>query len=128
MLGNRRGLRASERNAENGIGAEARLVGRAVERDHGLVDLGLRLGIHAAERIEDLAVDGVDRLAHALAAVARLVAVAQFHRLVRAGGGAGGHRGTAARAVLQHDVDLDGRIAAGIENFTADDVGNGGHG
>ena len=34
-----------------------------VEADHGLVDLDLLLGVHAADRVEDLAVDGIDRLA-----------------------------------------------------------------
>ena len=83
------------------------------------VDRGLVLGVQADERVEDFAVDGVDRLAHALAAVALLVAVAQLHRFVRAGGGAGGHRGAAERAVLQHHVDFDGRIAAAVEDFAA---------
>ena len=126
-LGDRRGLGRGERDAEDGIGAEPAFVRRAVERDHGFVDLGLRLGVHAAERVEDLAVDRIDRLAHALAEIALLVAVAQFDRLMRAGGSARGHRGAAQRAVLQHDVDFDGRIAAAVENFAADDVGDGGH-
>ncbi len=42
-----------QRNAEDGVGAEARLVRRAVELDHRLVDLDLVFGIQAA--------DGVDR-------------------------------------------------------------------
>ena len=42
-----------------------------------------------------------DRLQHALAAVARLVAVAQLDRLVRAGRGARRHRGAADGAALQ---------------------------
>ncbi len=67
-------------------------------------------------------------LQHALAAVARLVAVAQFHRLVRAGGGAGRHRRAAERAAVEHHVDLDGRIAAAVEDLAGDDVGDGGHG
>ena len=46
------------------------VLGDAVERDHGLVDLGLCLGVHAADGIEDLAVDGFDRAAHALAEIA----------------------------------------------------------
>ena len=54
-------------------------------------------GVHAADRVEDLAVDGGDRLAHALAEIALLVAVAQLDRLVRAGRGARRH-GRAAEA------------------------------
>ena len=128
LVGDRRGLGDRQRHAEDGVGAEPRLVGRAVERDHRLVDLALRLGVHAADGIENLAFDGGDRLLHALAEIAFLVAVAQFDRLMRAGRGAGWHRGAAARAVLEHDLDLDGRVAAAVEHFAADDVGDGGHG
>ena len=126
-VGLRRGLSDRQRHAENGIGAEPAFVGRAVELDHGLVDLGLRLRIHAADGVEDFAVDRVHRLAHALAQIARLVAVAQFDRLMRAGGRARGHRGAPARAVFQNDIHFDGRIAATVQNFAADNVNNGGH-
>ena len=88
----------------------------------------LVLGVHAGERIEDLAVDGVDRLLDALAEVARLVAVAQLDRLVRAGRGAGRHGRAAHGAVLEHDVDLDRRVAAAVQDLAADDVDDGGHG
>ena len=87
----------------------------------------LVLGLHAADRLEDLAVDGFDRALDALAEEAR-AAVAQLDRLVRAGRGAGGHGGAAHRAVFEHDVDLDGRVAAAVENLAADDVDDGGHG
>jgi hypothetical protein len=79
-------------------------------------------------RVENLAVDRVDRLGHALAEIAALIAVAQLDRLMLAGGGAGGYRGAALGAVFQLDIDLDGRIAATVEDFTADDIHNGGHG
>ncbi len=101
---------------------------RAVEVDHDLVDLGLLLGIEAAQGLEDLAIDGADRLGDALAEIAGLVAVAQLDRLMGAGGGAGRHGGAAERAIFQHDVDLDGGIAAAIEDFASDDVDDGGHG
>ena len=126
--GFRGGLGDCQRDAENGVGAEAALVRRAVEIDHDLVDLDLLLGVHVAERLEDLAVDGLDRLLHALAEIARLVAVAQLDRLMRAGGGARRHRGAAHRAVFQHHIDFDRGIAAAVENFAADDVDDGGHG
>ena len=66
-------------------------------------------------------------LAHALAEIALLVAVAQLDGLVRAGRGARRHGGAAARAVLEDDIDLDGRIAAAVENFAADNIDDGGH-
>jgi hypothetical protein len=55
-------------------------VRRAVERDHRLVERPLVGGL-ADERRGDLAVDVCHGLAHALAEVAPLVAVAQFERL-----------------------------------------------
>ena len=67
-------------------------------------------------------------LQHALAAVAALVAVAQFHRFAGAGRSAGRHGGPAHGAVLEHHVDLDRRIAAAVEDFAGDDVDDGGHG
>ena len=73
-----------QRHAEDGVGAEPRLVGRAVERDHRLVDLELVLRLEARDRVEQVAVDRLDRLQDALAAVAALVAVAQLDRLARA--------------------------------------------
>ena len=79
-------------------------------------------------RVDDLDIDGLDRLEHALAEIAALVAVAQLDRLVRAGRGAGRHGGAAHRAVLQHDIDLDRRIAAAVEDLAADDVDDRGHG
>ena len=60
---------------------------------------------------------------HALAAVARLVAVAQLDRLVGAGRGARRDGRPADRAVGEDDVDLDRRIAARIEDLAGvDDV------
>ncbi len=123
-----RGLGARHRHAEDGVGSEPALVLGSVELDEGRVDPALILGIHAGKRIEDLAIDGVDRLGDALALVARLVAVAQLDRLVRSRRGARGHRGAAHSPVLEHDVDLDGRVAPAIEDLAADDVDDGSHG
>src|SRR5262249_55539305 len=92
-----------------------------------LVDLGLPFRVHAADGIEDLAIHRIDRLAHALAEIALLVAVPLFDRLVRAGRGAGGNGGAPEGTVLQPDVDFDGGIAATIEDFAAGDIDNCGH-
>ena len=92
------------------------------------VDLHLLGRVHAADRIEDLAFHVGDRGLHALAAVPRRVVVAQLHRLVRAGRGAGRHRGAAHGAAVQHDIDLDRGIAAAVEDLAGDDIGDGGHG
>ena len=124
----RRGLRDRQRHGERRVGAKARLVRRAVQRDHRLVDGDLILRVHAADRVEDLPANRLDGFAHALAAEARLVAVAQLHGLVGAGRGARRHRGAATGVVLEDHVDLDGRIAAAVEDFAGVDVDDGGHG
>ena len=68
----------------------------------------------------DRAIDIFHGAQHALAEVARLIAVAQFEGFVLAGGCARGHRGAAARAVFENDVRFDGGIAARIEDLPAD--------
>ena len=75
-------------------------------------------------RFADFGVDVLDGLQHALAEIARLVAIAQFDRLAAAGGGAGRHGGTAHHAGFQQHVGFDGGIAAGIQNFPGDDINN----
>ena len=123
----RRRLGYGHGHTEDGIGAEPGLVGRAVELDERVVDAALVLGVHAGERIEDLAVDGTDRLEHALAEVAPLVAVAQLDGLVRTRGCPRRHRGTTPCSVLEDDIDLDGGVAATVEDLAADDVDDGSH-
>ena len=103
------------------------LVGRAVKIDHQIVDPHLLGRLDAADRIEDFALGVGHGLPHALAAVAAGIAVAQLHRLMRAGRGAGGHGGAALGARFEDHVDLDGGIAPAVEDFTAEDVGDGGH-
>jgi hypothetical protein len=66
-------------------------------------------------------------LQHALAEVARLVAVAQLDGLARAGGGARGHGRAAHGAGLQQHVAFDGGVAAAVEDLAADDVDDGTH-
>ena len=105
---------------------------KPAERDRLLVTVSriqrrLAGRFHALDRVQNLAVDVTDGLQHALAEVAPGIAVAQLDRLARAGRSARGHGGRAARAALQHDFDLHGRIAARIENFAADQGLNRGH-
>ena len=94
----------------------------AVERTQMPVDADLVEGIAADQRLGDLAIDGCHRLAHPFAGEPRLVAVAQLDRLAAAGGGARWHCSTAACATLQNDIDLDGRVAAAVEDLAAADT------
>jgi hypothetical protein len=123
-----RRLRGSEADAQDRIGAEPAFVLRSVERDQGRVDFRLVLRFHADDRAGDVAAHGLDRLRHALAHVAGLVAVALFDSLVRAGRRPGRHRRAAHAAVLQQNLHFHRRIAAGIEDLAGVDVDDGGHG
>ena len=69
----------------------------------------------------DLGVDVPDGLEDSLAQVAGLVAVAELEGLVDAGRGAGRNGRPAEGAVGQGDFDLDGGVAAGIEDLAGVD-------
>ena len=79
------------------------------------------------QRRGDLAVDVGDRPRDALAGPG-VAAVAQLDRLELAGRGARGHRGQAARAGLERDLDLDRRVAARVEDLAGVDGGDRAHG
>ena len=122
------GLRHREAGAEDRVRADAGLVFGAVQFDHRHIDIALVFGVEAEQAFGDLAVHRVHRLGHALAQIARLVAIAQFDRFVRPGGCARWHRRAAEAAVFQQDIDFDGGIAPAIEDFAAVDVNDRGHG
>ena len=67
-------------------------------------------------------VDVLDRFEHALAAVAGLVAVAQFDGLVSARGGPGRYSGTSRRAAQQSHLYLKGGIAPRVEYLVSVDI------
>ncbi len=113
------GARRGHRDRQDRVGAQLALGRRAVEREHGVVELALVAGVHAFQLGGDHFVDVVDGLQHAFADVAALVAIAQLQRFVLAGGGAAGHGGAAARSAFQNDIGFDGGIAARIQNFAA---------
>ena len=70
------GLAHGERNREDRVGAELGLVRGAVEVDHLLVNRGLLDRVHARDGRGDEGLDVLNSLEHALAEVARLVAIA----------------------------------------------------
>ncbi|EXI68646.1 MAG: hypothetical protein AW08_00958 [Candidatus Accumulibacter adjunctus] len=112
------------RCAEDGVGAEVGLVGCAVEGDHRFVEFALVERVLALEQLGDTRVDGVDGLEHALAEIDLLVAVTQFAGFEFAGRGTRRDGGAGEKAIVEGDVDLDGRVAARIENLPADDLGD----
>ncbi len=107
-----RGLRNGQAGAQNRIRAQFGFVRSAVQRQQGKVNRALVGGVHAEQLIRDHAVHVGDRLCHALAAEAFLVAVAHFERLVLAGGRARRDGGASPRAVHQSDFHFHGRVAA----------------
>ncbi len=84
-------------------------------------------GFEPDNDVEYFAIYGGDCFFDALAAIA-LAAIAKFHRLMGAGGGAGGNSGAAKRAVFQPHIHFHRGIAAAVEDFSGGDIDNGGHG
>ena len=115
--GRGRGTRHGHRHAEHGVGAEPALGRRAVERHQHAVEIAL-IERPAHDRLGDLAVDVRHGLSHALAEIARLVAVAQLERLALARGGARGHGG-ASQMRAGPDVHFHRGVAARVENFAS---------
>ena len=113
----RNGAGGSHRNREDGIGAQLAFVGSAVERDHGLIDQALVGCVHAFELGSNHGFDIGHGLQDTLAEEMALVAVAQLHGLMLAGGGARRHNGAAQSTAFKNHICFDGRISARIKNF-----------
>ena len=113
-----RGAGDGERHAEDGVGAQVALVGRAVELAEQLVDAHLVGGVEALDLGGDDLVHVGHGLGGSLAAVAGGLAVAKLDGLILAGGGARGHVGAADGAGFELDFHLDGGVAAGVEDFS----------
>ena len=121
-FGCRRGASGGHGDGQNGVRAQLALVGRAVGFDHAAIERGLPGDVESLNGLSDRAIDIFHRAKHALAEVARLIAVAQFEGFMFARGGARGHRGAPARAVFEQNVGFDGGITARIENLPADNA------
>src|SRR5262249_852909 len=108
---------------DDGVGAQARTVGRAVERGQGAIDLRLVVRVEALEDAGDLIVhagDGAGDVAPAEAGTA----VAQVDGLAAAPAGAGRGNSAAAGAACQMHLHLDRRPSARIPNATGKDLGD----
>ena len=106
------------------------LSARAVELEHAPVDLALVERVEPDERGPDDLRDVRDRPEHALAAEALRVLVPQLDGLVLAGRGPARDGGASEGTVDERHVDLDGRVAARIEDLArlnGLDEGHGAH-
>ena len=121
-------VKEPRRGALDRVGAKPALVGCAVQFAHHRVDGALFGRILADQVLGQLAIDGGHGLQHALAHVTGLVAVAFLDRFMGAGRSTRRHRRTTHRAVFQRDVDLDGRIAAAVQDLACENIDDGGHG
>ena len=114
-LGGRR-LRAGQGHPQDRVGPQAALVRGAVEVEHRAIDRRLVCGVEAAHGFGQLAVDVGDCLGDSLAAPV-VSAVAQLDGLELARRRARRHRRAARGARLEHHVDLDGGIAAAVDDL-----------
>src|SRR5207247_11368016 len=100
------GARDGHRDAEDRVGAELRLVRRAVCLEEDFVDLRLVERVETEDRRAERLIDVGDGLLDPFATEALLVAVAQLDGLVLAGGCAARHGGpTAAAGGLDFNFD-----------------------
>ena len=83
-----------------------------------MVDVDLLEGVQTHDLRGDDVVHVLHRLQNPLAEEPRLVPVSELQGLVLAGGCPRGHGGATHGPVFQHNVNLDGRVAPGVENFT----------
>ena len=113
-----------QRHAQDGVGTELGLVGGTVRGNQRGIDGALIEGVEAYDGIGALVVDVLDGLRDTLAQIAALVAVAQLTCLKGTGRSTRRHHCAAKAAVLEHDLDLDGGIAAAVEHLATVDVQN----
>ena len=113
-----------QRHAQDGVGTELGLVGGTVRGNQRGIDGALVEGVETHDGVSALVVDVLDGLRNALAQVAALVAIAQLAGLKGAGRSTRRHHCAAKAAVLEHDLDLDGGIAAAVEHLATVDVQN----
>ena len=119
----RRGARPRrrQRDAQDRVGAEPRLLLGAVDGDQLGVELALARERPADERLAELAVHGADGAEDAEAAEAR-AAVAELGGLHRAGRAARGDVGRGDRPVVERQVDLHRGQPTAVEHLASAQV------
>ncbi len=110
-----------QRDAQDGVGAQAALVGRAIEVDQGGIETALVERLKALNGRGDLAVDVLDGPPDALPAVT-IASVAKLDGLVGPGRRPRGHGSPPRGAGGQQDLGLHGWIAPGVEYLPPDQL------
>ena len=106
-----------ERRSENRIRPQAPLARGPVELDQSIIQGGLLRCFDTPQGRRNRVLDVRDRLERPAPGVPLGVAIAQLERLGLARRGAGGHEGAPRGAVVEPDLDFNGRIAARVEHF-----------
>ena len=120
------GVGSCKRCAKDGIGAEATLGRRAVKFDQCRVERALVGSIHSAQAVGNLAVDVTNRVRDTLAAPGRAT-VAELNCLPLTRRRTRWHSSMATRTILEHDIDLNGRIATRVEDLSSVNRGDCAH-
>ena len=121
-LGLSSSLGRSQGHSEDGVGTQGSFVLSTVEGNHRQVEGLLVGGIFAQQQVADRAIDISHGLQHTLAQVTALVAITQFQRFTRTGGGTGRRAGAADDTPVENYISLHSRVTTGVENLTAFDV------
>lgn len=111
--------------SKNGVGSEVGLVGGSVGLEHGLVNCTLVGGIDSDDGVGQNGVGVFDCLQATLSEVS-LSSITKFMGLVDSGRSTG--RDTGGESSRRSgDIDLDGGVSSGINDFTSVDTGDGRH-
>jgi len=124
-LGGGSGLGGGKRYSKNGVGSNIGLVVGSIGLDHGLVNGALVGGIDSHDGVGQDGLGVFDGLQATLSEVSG-TSVTKFVGLVGTGGGTGWDTGGVGSGG-GGDIDLDGRISSGIDDFAGVDTGDGGH-
>ena len=118
----RGGVCHRQRDAEQGVGPQPRLVGRAVEGDHRGVDRGLVVDLHAQHDRGDLARDMADGPPDPPAAMTRALRIAELDRLVPPRARPRRDDRPPAGAVRRGRLHLHRRPASRVEHLAGDEL------
>ena len=127
VLRGRSSARRRHGHGENGVCAEAALVGRGIEIDHDLVDRRLQARVVTDQGLADRPVDVRYGFARAFAEIAILIVIAQFVCFVLTRRSAAGHGGAACAAVGQKHFGFDRGIPTRVQNLDPADFDDGRH-